>query len=68
MARCRGGQRVDDCLDLIEGLGEECDGLDNDCDEVVDEGLAQWVDLGTACGLGVCESTVKSSCQEGEAR
>ena len=45
----------------FEGVAPEgCDGLDNDCDGLVDE------DQGTkTCGLGVCQHTV-SNCQNGE--
>lgn len=40
-ARCAGGYPLDDCDDLNDlrypGLGDACDGMDNDCDMVVDE-------------------------------
>jgi hypothetical protein len=39
---------------------EICDGLDNDCDGIVDNDLGQ-----TTCGMGICEVTV-DSCVDGE--
>lgn len=45
---------------------EVCDGLDNDCDEAVDEDVA---DIVTECsaGVGACfaEGTITTSCVEG---
>lgn len=35
------------------GVTEICDGLDNDCDSSIDEGLGQ-----TTCGVGACARTV----------
>ncbi len=41
--------------DPLAGAGDEiCDGLDNDCDEEIDEELGT-----TTCGLGPCENTVE---------
>ena len=59
---------VDNCsmaqlqeCDPYEGMAADtCDGLDNDCDGLVDEDLGE-----TTCGTGQCEKTV-ANCVEGE--
>jgi hypothetical protein len=39
----------------------ECDHVDNNCDDVADNGV-----IGTTCGLGVCASTGQQSCVSDE--
>ena len=47
--------------DPLEGIAfEVCDGLDNDCDGLVDEDLGS-----SACGQGKCQHTVPN-CQDGK--
>ncbi len=41
------------CSGEILPATEICDNLDNDCDDLTDEGLGQ-----TTCGLGICQNTV----------
>ncbi|MBW2457762.1 MAG: hypothetical protein JRI68_24875, partial [Deltaproteobacteria bacterium] len=43
-----------DCVGETLPGDEQCDGLDNDCDEENDEGL----DTEVTCGLGICQQTV----------
>lgn len=54
------------CIDAIFPSNEECDGLDNDCNGVVDDNLEKPCQ--TACGFGVqsCESGVWSPCSSPE--
>ncbi|MFA5762982.1 MAG: MopE-related protein, partial [Bacilli bacterium] len=50
------------CVGNIDPAVEICDGFDNDCAGLVDEGLGT-----TTCGLGVCAHTV-NNCEGGAAQ
>ncbi|MBW2459368.1 MAG: hypothetical protein JRI68_33050 [Deltaproteobacteria bacterium] len=41
------------CADEVLPIDEVCDGLDNDCDEQIDESFGT-----VTCGLGICQVTV----------
>jgi len=43
----------EDCVGAVDPVSETCDGLDNDCDDEVDE---EWTTLGDECteGIGMC--------------
>ncbi|MBM4353506.1 MAG: hypothetical protein FJ109_06865 [Deltaproteobacteria bacterium] len=56
---CTGG-KPQVCNPFDGAAEEQCDGLDNDCDGLVDEDQGS-----TTCGLGVCQHTVKN-CQGGK--
>ena len=55
---CSGGQLV--CNQNVQPSPEVCDGLDNNCNGVVDDGLGS-----TTCGTGACQMTV-ANCVNGQ--
>jgi len=58
---CVAGALVDDCTPGSPSA-ELCDGVDNDCDGAVDDGIAP---VATACGVGACAATGSQSCVAG---
>lgn len=58
-AACEGGIATD-CEPLEPAAQERCDGIDNDCDGVIDEGLGE-----VTCGEGACRVAV-AACLRGE--
>jgi len=58
---CVGGQMVDSCV-AGTPTAEACDGLDNDCNGVVDDGIAATP---TQCGVGACAATGELACVGG---
>jgi hypothetical protein len=57
---------ADDCApfdaSVHPGAAEVCNGQDEDCDDMPDEGLGE-----TTCGLGMCKHSVPN-CEDGEAQ
>jgi len=64
------GTADDDCDDgnplLFPGNPEECDGLDQDCDTVVDNGFDQDNDGVSTCGPDGAPSTFDDDCDDGD--
>ena len=58
---CESGEQFDDCVPG-EPDDEICDGLDNDCNESVDDEIAA---IPTTCGIGACAATGQLTCQSG---
>jgi len=61
-ASCEGGQLVDSCQ-AGAAVAEVCDGIDNNCNGSVDDGIA---DMPTICGIGACASNGMQTCSGGE--
>ncbi|MBI4739775.1 thrombospondin type 3 repeat-containing protein, partial [Candidatus Woesearchaeota archaeon] len=53
---------IGDACDCIPST-EICDGIDNDCDQLVDEDIASTP---TTCGVGACASTGEATCINGQ--
>jgi hypothetical protein len=53
-----------DCKEVCIPTGPDtnCDGVDDDCDGVADDG---YTPKPIICGIGACENTVMTSCQNG---
>jgi len=60
---CESGVEVDSCVVGTPAADDvTCDGVDDNCDGVVDEG---WSDSATACGVGACADTGTLTCESG---
>lgn len=59
---CTGGEFVDTC-EPGTPQPESCNGLDDDCDGTVDEGLGGQT---TTCGAGACSAQGQLICDDGE--
>lgn len=61
---CQEGVFVDPNFNMLDGyepIEQSCDGLDNDCDGIVDEGFPRQ----TTCGVGACARVGFGECREG---
>ena len=57
------GAVVDSCNPNVGGAdGDTCDGIDTDCDGRMDE---DFVAADTNCGVGICASTGRTTCERG---
>ncbi|HCP46968.1 MAG TPA: hypothetical protein DIU15_13055 [Deltaproteobacteria bacterium] len=67
-ADCDGSLTVDDCndsnADIFPGASESCDGVDEDCDSVIDNGLDTDADGVTPCGPDGISGTVDDDCDD----
>jgi len=60
---CANGQLVDTCLaGQSTGTDTDCDGLDQNCNGVADDG---YVQVATSCGIGACAAGGQTSCVGG---
>ncbi|MEE2788216.1 MAG: MopE-related protein [Myxococcota bacterium] len=64
VTRCVGGQTIDSCQPgPSDGDDSVCNGLDDDCDFKVDEGI---VPVRNSCGVGVCRASGLTLCLDGQ--
>jgi hypothetical protein len=59
---CQNGELICDAISKKLDIEDICDGIDNDCDESVDENFVEEI---ISCGVGACASEILSSCQNG---
>ena len=66
LSACAGSITLVDCVDndssINPGASEVCDGIDNNCNGFVDDGIAP---VATSCGLGACAATGQLICSGG---
>jgi hypothetical protein len=61
--RCNGGQAISDCAPREPASADAtCNGVDDDCDGVVDE---DYVPSAIQCGIGACKADGSRRCQAG---
>ena len=60
--RCVGGDLIDHCMPF-DPEAEICDGLDNNCDGRIDDGLPP---IATTCGVGTCAANGTATCRNGD--
>ena len=58
---CVGGERVDDCTPGVPTDDDTCDGVDDDCDTLLDEA---YTPQGVSCGVGACVSVGVGQCAD----